>query len=221
MEKQRLNKEKEYKISFLGYLRRYFFAGIATLLPVIVTIYIIMVVFRFTDKFAGKYINGYLVNNYGYSIPGLGFIATILFFMIVGLISSHFIGRKIIPFFEKLFIKIPVVASIYPSLKRLSDFLFGSSQKHKFKKVVLVPYPSPKSYSLGFVTNEGLGNLEGKVDDQLVTVFVPIAPTPFSGFILFVSKDEIKFLNISVDLAIRCIVSGGVIPPVKEVAVKK
>ncbi|MCF7869651.1 MAG: DUF502 domain-containing protein [Candidatus Omnitrophica bacterium] len=215
MAKKKLNKENEYKFSFLGYLRRYLFAGIATLLPVIVTIFIIRIVFRFTDKFAGKYINSYLLSNYGYSIPGLGLIATILFFIIVGLISSHFIGRKVIPFFEKLFIKVPVVASIYPSLKRLSDFLFGSSQKHKFKKVVLVPYPSPKSYSLGFVTNEELGNLEGKVDKELVTVFVPIAPTPFSGFILFVSKKEIKFLNISVDLAIRCIVSGGVIPPVK------
>ncbi|MFO8052542.1 MAG: DUF502 domain-containing protein [Candidatus Omnitrophota bacterium] len=215
MEEQKLNKEKENKLSLLGYLRRYFIAGIATLLPVIVTAFIIRIVFRFTDKFAGKYINSYLVDNYGYSIPGLGFIATILFFMIVGLISSHFIGRKVIPFFEKLFIKIPVVASIYPSLKRLSDFLFGSSQKHKFKKVVLVPYPSPKSYSLGFVTNEDLGDLEGKVEDQLVTVFVPIAPTPFSGFILFVPKKEVKFLNISVDVAIRCIVSGGVVPPVK------
>ncbi|MCF7870575.1 MAG: DUF502 domain-containing protein [Candidatus Omnitrophica bacterium] len=216
MDKKELNNEKENKLSFLGYLRRYFFAGIAALLPVIVTIFIIRIVFRFTDKFAGKYINEYLLNNYGYSIPGLGFIATVLFFMIIGLISSHFIGRKVIPFFEKLFIKIPVVASIYPSLKRLSDFLFGSDQKHKFKKVVLVPYPSPKSYSLGFVTNEELGNLEGKIDDELVTAFVPIAPTPFSGFILFVPKKEIKFLNISVDLAIRCIVSGGVIPPVRE-----
>jgi uncharacterized membrane protein len=212
---QEKREKKDNKISFLGYLRRYFFAGIATLLPVVVTVYIILVVFRFTDKFAGKYINEYLLNNYGYSIPGLGLIATILFFVIIGLISSHFIGRTVIPFFERVFIKIPVVANIYPSVKRLSDFLFGSGKKHKFKKVVLVPYPSPKSYSLGFVTNEELGNLEGRIDNELVAVFVPIAPTPFSGFLLFVPKQEIKFLNISVDLAIRCIVSGGVIPPTK------
>jgi uncharacterized membrane protein len=212
---QEKREKKDNKISFLGHLRRYFFGGIATVLPVVVTVYIILVVFRFTDKFAGKYINEYLLNNYGYSIPGLGLIATILFFIIIGLISSHFIGRTVIPFFERLFIKIPVIANIYPSVKRLSDFLFGSEKKHKFKKVVLVPYPSPKSYSLGFVTNEELGDLEGKVDDQLVTVFVPIAPTPFSGFLLFVPRQEIKLLNISVDLAIRCIVSGGVIPPTK------
>jgi uncharacterized membrane protein len=215
MEKQELNKEKEKKLSLLGYLRRYFFAGIATVLPVVVTIYIILVVFRFTDKFAGKYINSYLLDNYGYSIPGLGLIATILFFIVVGLVSSHFIGRTVIPFFERLFIKIPVVANIYPSVKRLSDFLFGSGTKQKFKKVVLVPYPSPKTYSLGFITNEELGSLEETFKKELVTVFVPIAPTPFSGFILFVPRQEIKLLDISVDLAIRCIVSGGVIPPVK------
>ncbi|MCF7872702.1 MAG: DUF502 domain-containing protein [Candidatus Omnitrophica bacterium] len=215
MEKQELNKKNEHKFSFLGYLRRYFIAGVATLLPVIVTIFIIRIVFRFTDKFAGKYINGYLLQNYGYSIPGLGFIATILFFIIIGIISSHFVGRKVIPFFERLIIKIPLIASVYPSVKRLSDFLFGSDKKHRFKKVVFVPYPSPKSYSIGFITNENLEALEEKVEDQLVTVFVPIAPTPFSGFILFVPKREIKFLNISVDLAIRCIVSGGVIPPLK------
>jgi len=221
MEKYEPNKEKKNRVSLWGYLRRYFFAGIATLLPVIVTAYIILIVFRFTDKFAGKYINAYLADNYGYAIPGLGFIATLLFFIIVGLISSHFVGRKLIPFFDKLLIKIPLVANIYPSVKRLSDFLFGSEKKHRFKKVVLVPYPSPKSYSLGFITNEELGSLEGKIGKELVAVFVPIAPTPFSGFILFVPKEEVKLLDISVDLAIRCIVSGGVIPPAKEVAAGK
>lgn len=208
-------KAREKRFPLLVYLRRYFFAGIATVLPLVVTAYVILVVFEFTDKLAGQYVNTYLRDTYGYSIPGLGLIVTILFFVIVGLISSHFIGRKVIPFFERLLIKIPVVASIYPSVKRLSDFLFGSKQKHRFEKVVLVPYPSSKSFSLGFVTNEEVGNLESTLDRNLMTVFMPLAPTPFSGFILFIPREEVKFLNISVDLAIRCIVSGGVIPPTR------
>lgn len=211
-----MNNKEERRMSFFSYLRRYFFAGVATFLPVIVTVYIIKIVFDFTDQFAGKYINAYLLQQYNFSIPGLGLIATILFFILVGLISSHFIGRKIIPFFEMLLIKIPVVASIYPSLKRLSYFLFGSEKKSKFKKVVLVPFPGPKSYSLGFITNEEVGALKEKAGRELIAVFVPFAPTPFSGFILFISKEEIKFLDISVDLAIRCIVSGGVVSPAKQ-----
>ncbi len=206
---------KKRRASFFSYLRRYFFAGIATVLPVVVTIYIIRVVFDFTDRLAGKHINVYLLENYGYSIPGLGLIATILFFVLVGLVSSHFIGKKIIPFFEKLLIKIPIVASIYPSVKRLSDFLFGSGKNRQFKRVVLVPYPNPNSFSLGFITNEEVGNLEGRVGKDLITVFVPLAPAPYTGFILFISKEDVKFLDISVDLAVRCIVSGGVIPPLK------
>lgn len=215
MNKQTSKQEKKIRLSLLGYLRRYFFAGIATVLPVIVTLYIIMIVFEFTDRFAGKYINAYLFENYGYSIPGLGLIVTILFFVAIGFLSTHFIGRGVIPFFERLLVKIPVVASVYPSLKRLSDFLFGSGKKRKFEKVVLVPYPGPNSYTLGFITNDEFSGLEEKTGKELVTVFVPFAPTPFSGFILFISKEEVKFLGISVDLAIRCIVSGGVIPPSK------
>lgn len=209
-------KEKPKRIFLLGFFRRYFFAGVASVLPVLVTIYAIVIVFNFTDRFAGKYINNYLSQNYGYSIPGLGFIVTLLFFVLIGFVSSHFIDKRILPFFEKLLGKIPIVSSIYPSVKRLSEFLFGSGKSYKFKKVVLVPYPNRESFAIGFITNENSGSLNQKTGKDLITVFMPLAPTPFSGFILFIPKQELKFLNISIDLAIRCIVSGGVIPPSRD-----
>ncbi|MCK9555325.1 DUF502 domain-containing protein [bacterium] len=203
----------EHKTTFVSSLKKSFFAGIATIFPLFVSVYIIVIIFRFADQLTGKYVNALLIKEYGFSIPGLGFLTTILIILIVGFISSHIIGIKIFPVFEKLILKIPFIAHIYPSAKELSDSLFSSNKKDKFKKVVLVEYPTKESYSLGFITNEELYELNRKANKNLITVFVPLAPAPFSGMILFVPKDKIIELDISVDKAIKCIVSGGVIPP--------
>lgn len=194
-------------------IRRYFFAGIATIFPLFITSYIIIVILQFTNRFVGKYINSFILENYNLTIPGLGFFITILAIVIIGFLSSILIGRKLLPLFEKLLSKIPFVTSIYPSAKQLSNFLFREAKKEQFKKVVLVPYPYQDSYSIGFITNEGLDELNQKVGQELVTIFVPLAPVPFSGFILLVPKEKIKTLDITVDQAIRFIVSGGVIAP--------
>ncbi len=203
----------EHKTTFVSSLKNFFFAGIATIFPLFVSVYIIIIIFRFADQLTGKYVNALLIKEYGFSIPGLGFLTTILIILIVGFISSHIIGIKLFPVFEKLILKIPFIAHIYPSAKELSDSLFSSNKKDKFKKVVLVEYPTRESYSLGFITNEELDELNKKANKNLITVFVPLAPAPFSGMILFVPRNKIIELDISVDKAIKCIVSGGVIPP--------
>lgn len=194
-------------------LRRYFFSGLAVIFPLFITIYIIIVVFRFGDKLAGAPINSFLESNYGYRIPGLGLLILLLFIIAAGIFSSHFLGKKILPFFERMLMRIPFIASLYPSAKQLSDFLFKADKRKEFKKVVLVPYPVKGSYSIGFITNEGLRVVSENGAEQLVTVLVPLAPAPFSGVLLFLPKKEIKLLDISIDEAIKLIVSGGVVAP--------
>ncbi len=201
--------------SLWGRLKRYLIAGIALTLPLFITIYLILVFFRFTDRFAGKFINNYLFYNYGFRIPGLGVLFLLLVLLGVGFLSSHFIGRKIFPVVERYFLKIPFVANIYPSAKQLSDFLFGAADgRDKFQKVALVQYPFRGSYSIGFVTNESLEELNRVAGERLISVLIPLAPAPFSGIIVMLPPDRIKVLEMSFDQAIKFIVSGGVVSPV-------
>jgi uncharacterized membrane protein len=194
-------------------LKKYFFAGIAALLPIVITIYIITVIYQFTNRFLGNYINAFIFENYNLTIPGLGFFITILLIIIFGFISTIFIGRKLWPLFEHIFSKIPFVTTIYPPAKQLSNYLFKRANKKEFKKVAIVPSLFKGSYSIGFITNEGLGEFDSKTDQELVSIFVPFAPVPFTGIIILVPKKKIKMLDISVDQAIKFIVSGGVIAP--------
>jgi uncharacterized membrane protein len=212
----RKNENSKKRKSAGGLIRRYFIAGIATILPLFITVYVIVLVIRFAYDIAGKYINAYLLDAFGFDIPGLGLLILILSILSIGFLSSHFIGRRLFPIFEKIITKIPFVAGIYPSAKQLSDFLFEEEGKKKFKKVVLVPYPTNDSYSLGFITNEETEILKGESGKELVTVLVPLAPAPFSGVLLFLPKEKIRVLNISVDNAIKLIVSGGVVMPEKK-----
>ncbi len=206
------NLSKSGKSSFWGHLRTYFFAGIATLFPLFVTIYLVFVILKFGDSLVGKYLNPILLKNYGFTIPGLGFVTMLLVIIGIGLFSTHFIGRKILPFLERLFLKIPLVANIYPSAKQLSDFLF-TMKKEDIGKVVLVEYPYPGAYSIGFVTNENLSFFDQESKGKMISVFIPIAPSPFSGFLVLLPQEKVKILNISMEQAIKFIVSGGVISP--------
>lgn len=197
-------------------LRKYILTGLAVLFPLFITVYTIIFVFKLGNRFAGRYINAVLLENYGFVIPGLGLIFILLFLIIIGFVSSHFIGRRILPFFEKIFMKIPLVANLYPPAKQLSDFLFRMGKEKEFKKVVLVPYPVHDSYSMGFITNEGLSVSDQEKSDEIASVLVPLAPAPFSGVLLFLPKKKIKILDIPIDDAIKLIVSGGVVLPSKR-----
>lgn len=201
------------RVSVSTKLKKYLFAGIATVLPVFLTLYLALIIFRLADNLAGKYINSFLLQHYGFRIPGLGLVILIIVIIIAGVISTRVIGKKLLPLFEKLILKIPFIASIYPSVKKLSDFFFEAEAKSKYKKVVLVQYPTDWSYAIGFITNESLNKLNQKVGETLVCVFVPLAPTPFSGILLLLPLAKIKILDMSIEQAIKFIISGGVIAP--------
>ena len=191
--------------------KKYFFLGIAVILPVFITLYALILVFHFTDSLIGKSINAFLLNNLGFSIPLLGFFLVIFIILAIGFICSHFIGRELFLLLEKVFQKIPLVSNIYPPAKQLSNFLFSQEEKEKFKKIVLVEYPGPGSYAIGFVTNENLEALRPSASGKLVSVFLPFPPTPLSGFMLLVSQEKILPLDISMEEAMKFIISGGVV----------
>ena len=184
-------------------LRRYFVAGLATLLPVLVTVFLIWKIFEFAD--------GLLGDRLGLKIPGLGLVITVLVILAVGVFSVHVFGRAVVRTLETAFIRLPLVRKIYPLVKQLAQFLFGGEGAQKaFRRVVLVEFPRPGSYAVAFVTNEGRTTVTG-TGQTLLTLLVPSPPSPFSGPIIFVPEDKVIPLEMSVEDALKLVVSGGVV----------
>ena len=190
---------------FAQALRRYFVTGLATLFPVFVTIQLLVWIFQFTDRYLGR--------SLGFQIPGLGLVVTALVIFVVGVLSIHFFGRVLFKTIEVWFSRLPLVRKVYPAVKQMADFFFDEEQRQNaFRGVVLVQYPRTGSYAIAFVTNEGKVDLEGR-KQTLLTLLVPNPPSPFSGPVLFVPKEEVIPLQMSIEEALKLIVSGGVVAP--------
>lgn len=193
-------------------LYRYFIAGLIVTLPVVITCYILFIFFRFADGILGRFLNRFLKETLGYSIPGLGLIIALLFILIIGIITRRFFGKRLFPLLERWFLRLPFVKVIYPSAKQMVVFLF-SKEKIAFKKVVMIEYPRKGAYSIGFITNEGMEETNRKVGKEMMSVFIAGSPGPFTGYFVLVPKEDIIFLDMSVEEAIKLIVSAGIISP--------
>jgi uncharacterized membrane protein len=146
--------------------------------------------------------------------PFLGFAVGIVLTLIVGFFVATFLGKTLYRYFERLITKLPIVRTVYPYAKQFTDFFFSRDEKKQdFKSVVACPFPSPGMYSIGFVTSEGMRSLNEATHHQLVCVFVPAAPTPFSGFIVYVPRENVIPLPITVEEAMRIVISAGVLHP--------
>ena len=145
----------------------------------------------------------------GMRIPGLGAIATLLIILVTGMLAANYFGRQLLVLWENVLARIPVVKSIYTSIKQVSDTLFSSSGE-AFRKVLLVRYPHPDAWSIAFQTNIPQGNVAQTLGPDYVAVFIPTTPSPVNGFYFFVKKSETIELNIGVDQALKYIISMGV-----------
>jgi uncharacterized membrane protein len=186
--------------------------GFVVLIPIFLTVYILVVSFRFIDGILGRYLNPHLKNYSGFYIPGIGFLLFFLIIILVGFIATRFIGRKIFRQVEKWFSNLPLINKIYPTLKQIVLFILAQ-ESFGFKKVVLVEYPSKGIWSVGFLTNEEFGKISNAMNQEMVSVFVPSSPGPLTGYVIFVPKEELKFVDISISDALKIIISGGVFKP--------
>lgn len=183
-------------------LRRYFVAGLAALFPVTVTLLVVIKLFQFSEGWAHRL--------FGFTIPGLGLLITVTIILVVGFLSTHVVGRLIFPALDTLFGRIPLIKSIYPALKQLTQFLFQNGKgPTMLRQVVLVEYPKQGIYSPAFVTNEiPAPALGGKT---MLSLLIPTPPSPFSGPMIFVPKESVIPLAISVEEALKMTVSAGVV----------
>lgn len=195
-------------------IKQYFFAGAATIFPIGITAYIFLIIFKYADGLLGRYINAYLLKQYGYKIPGLGIVIGLFLIIFIGMLANHFIGKALIPFLERYFLKLPFIRHVYSPAKQLSDFLFKENGSGgRFKKVVLAQYPSEGSYSLGFITNEGIKEFDSKIGHEVVSVLISTPSSPFTEPLVLLPKDKVKMLDISMEDAIKFVVSGGLATP--------
>ena len=193
-------------------IKRYLITGLIVVVPVSLTVYILVVIFRFIDNILGKFITGYLKSTLGWYIPGIGFLLFFLVIFLIGLLASRFFGHRVFPRIEKWFAELPLINSIYPTLKQIVLFLLAKREVG-FKKAVLIDYPCKGILTLGFLTNEQFKNMGEVTEKDMVSVFVPTTPGPFSGFVVFVPKSEVRFIDISISDALKIIISGGVFRP--------
>jgi uncharacterized membrane protein len=145
----------------------------------------------------------------GMHIPGLGVILTLAIVFSTGVLAANFIGQKLVRFWEGVLLRIPVVNAIYKAVKQVSDTLFSGSG-HAFRKVLLVRYPHPQAWSLALQTNVP-NEITGHFAEEHVAVFIPTTPSPVNGFYFYVKRSEVIELDMTIDEALKYIISMGVV----------
>lgn len=192
---------------------RYFLTGLLIVLPVLATVYLFVSLFSFFDNILGRYISRMTIAYFDIRIPGLGLLVFIVLIFVTGFFATNFIGRRLLHYFENLWLKFPMVKKVYPAAKQITHFLFGQKTGGEIQKVVLVEYPSKGIYSLGFVTNQSDNEMREKTGKELLNILISSVPNPWSGFIVFVPRTDVIYLNMTVEEAVKIIVSGGVLNP--------
>lgn len=191
-------------------LKRYFLTGLLVLVPLGVTFWVITALVGMMDQTLLLLPEPWRPDAWlGFRIPGLGVILTALVVLLTGLLAANLLGQRLVALWEGLLNRIPVVKSIYGSVKQVSDSLLSGSGM-AFKKVLLVRYPHPQAWSLAFQTNVP-DEVRQRLPDEHVAVFIPTTPSPVNGFYFYVRQDEVIELDMSVDSALKAIVSMGVV----------
>lgn len=197
----------------MGTLRKYIIAGLLVWLPLAATVFVIKLVVGLLDQtillLPVKYRPETIL---GFSVPGMGVVLSICILIVTGMLAANLIGRRAVEMWEYVLHRIPLVRSIYKSVKQIATTILASDGK-SFRKVVLVEYPRRDAWSMGFLTNEHVAIESDMMENDMAAVFVPTTPNPTSGFIMILPKADIIELDISVEDGFKYIISMGVIAP--------
>ena len=194
-------------------LRKYLIAGLLVWLPLAATVIVIKLLIELLNKTILLFpLEWQPETLFGISIPGFGIIIGILILILTGVFAANLFGRKLVGFWEAILGRIPLVRTIYSTVKQVLETLF-SSNSESFRRVVLIEYPRKGIWSLGFQTNEALTAARAASEKDLLSVFVPTTPNPTSGFIVMLPAENVTQLDISVEDGFKFIISMGVIVP--------
>lgn len=194
-------------------LKKYFITGLLIWIPLAITVWVLTSIIGTMDQSLRLLPSAIHPENLlGFNIPGVGTLLTLAVILVTGVVATNIIGQRMVRFWEGILSRIPVVKSIYYSVKQISDTVI-SGNGDAFRQVLLVRYPHPQAWSVAFQTGVPADEVSKASGEELVSVFIPTAPSPVNGFFFFVKKQDTIELNMSVDDALKYIVSMGVVGP--------
>lgn len=198
----------------MAFLKRYLIAGLLVWLPLGVTIAVIKFLVDLFDQSLLLIPLAYRPETLlGIDIPGIGVVLSFLLILLTGFVVANFLGSKLIAIWESFLSRIPLVRSIYNAVKQIAEAVFGSGDQ-MFEKAYLIEYPRKGLWTLAFQTGTHQGEAQQKTEmGDTVNLFVPTTPNPTSGFFIMASRHEIIELEMSVDDALKMVISGGVVVP--------
>lgn len=210
---------------FKNRLQQYFIAGLLVWLPLVITVWVLMWLMGVLDGIFGGILAAVvtvvpplsgLIQRISH-IPGIGVVALGVLIFVTGVLAANIVGQWWLRQWDRILVRIPVVRSIYSSVKQVSDTLFSGSG-HAFSKALLVQYPRQGAWTIAFLTGHPGGEVAARLGEGYLSVYVPTTPNPTSGFFLVVPRADVIELAMSVDEALKYVISMGVVapPPVRE-----
>ena len=208
------------RVGIFGRIRAYFFAGVLVSTPIAVTIALALWFIEFVDSHVVPLIpvhwnpNTYIQDYFGItlSVPGVGVVVLAVVITLIGALTAGFLGRFIIRTGENIVARMPVVRSIYSASKQILETVFRD-QSEAFREAVLVEYPRRDAWTIAFITGRTTGEVQARTPDDVVNVYVPTTPNPTSGFLLYVPVKDLKPLDMSVEDAVKMVISVGMVTP--------
>ncbi|QRN03867.1 DUF502 domain-containing protein [Legionella sp. MW5194] len=194
-------------------IRSYLFAGLVVWLPILVTFVVLRFMVDLLDSTIALLPSAYQPERLlGVDIPGFGVIFSLVLLILTGLVATNILGQRLFGWGEALLARIPLVRSIYNASKQVIQAIFATNSQ-AFRKVLLIEYPRKDSWSLAFMTGNPGPQLFANTTEEMVSVFVPTTPNPTSGFLMMVPKKDVIEVGMTIDEALKYIISLGVMPP--------
>lgn len=196
-------------------LKKYLITGVLVWLPIAVTIWAMTYIISAADRLISLLPESWQPQHFwGFNIPGLGIVAATVVLFVTGVFAANVLGRRILGAWDSLLGRIPVVKSIYSSVKKVSESLLSDSSR-SFKTPVLVPFPQSGIWTIAFVSGHIPDKLKGSLpqDDDYISVYVPTTPNPTGGYYIMVKKSDVRELDMSVDQALKYVISLGMVMP--------
>jgi uncharacterized membrane protein len=197
-------------------VKKYFITGLIIWIPLVITLWVLKFIFDVLDQSLLLLPMEFHTERWlGVHIPGLGAILTVAIVFATGILATNFFGARLVELWHYVLNRIPVVNSIYSSVKQISDTLFSSSGV-AFRKALLVQWPHPGAWTIAFMTGTPGGEVLKHVPPDCISVYVPTTPNPTSGYFVIVQRKDVIELDMTVEQALKYVISMGVVPPLED-----
>jgi len=194
-------------------MKKYLITGLLIWIPLVITLWVLKLIVDVLDQTLLLLPREFQTENWlGLHVPGMGVVMTLVIVFLTGLFATNLLGARLVHFWHEILHRIPVVNSIYSSVKQISDTLFSSSGQ-AFRKALLVQWPQPGMWTVAFLTGRPGGDLVNHLQGDFISVYVPTTPNPTGGYFVVVARKDVIELDMSVDAALKYIISMGVVPP--------